>query len=154
MATWRTMFLLTAMVVPGPVPACDPDTDPATAFLRAVAADIEALAASHPPLADFRAATHFDAAAQRIDYAFRTHPPAGSGGWTAAVPNPDADGLWFHLDVHDPASTAQIHTQPMTEPLCLGPRRVSLLVLEGAATPPVAGLLRASLERHGVRRCE
>jgi hypothetical protein len=69
------------------------------------------------------------------------------------VPNPDADGLWFHIDVHDPASTAQIHTQPMVEPLCLGRRRVSFLVLEGADAGAVGGELRAILGRHGVSRC-
>lgn len=116
-------------------------------------ASVEALGASRPQLAQFRADEHLDAAQARIDYAGHTHAATHAGGWTAGVPNPDTDGIWFHIDVHDPASTAQIHTQPVVERLCLGTARVSFLVLEGDQVEPAAGELRRTLERHGVRGC-
>jgi hypothetical protein len=144
------MLTLFAMLAAGA--SAGPPTGPA-AILRAIAVDIEALGARHPALAAFRAGEHLDGAQVRIDYAWHTHAATQPGGWTAGVPNPDADGLWFHIDVHDPASTAQIHTQPMVERLCLGNRRVSFLVLEGDRAMPVAGELRRILERHGVVRC-
>jgi hypothetical protein len=129
-----------------------PPPDPAS-VLRAVATDIEALGARHAQLAAFRAADHLDLAQARIDYAWHTHAAARTGGWTSGVPAPDADGIWLYIDVHDPASTLQIHTQPVVERLCLAGARVSLLVLEGDQVDPAAGELRRILERHGVRRC-
>jgi hypothetical protein len=145
----RSLALAMALALgAGPVAPPEPD-----AVLVAVAADIEALGATHPALAAFRAASHLDVAGARIDYAYRTHDPARTGGWTAGVPEPDADGLWFHIDVHEPTSTAQIHTQPMVEPLCLGGRRVSFLVLAGERLEGVAGEFRAILGRRGVVPC-
>jgi hypothetical protein len=152
MAWWTGSFLGLAMActATGSGDALPPDP---AATLRAIAADIEALGATRPQLAAFRADTHLDADAARIDYAWRTHATHHAGGWTAGVPNPDADGLWFHIDVHDPASTAQIHTQPLVERWCLGDAAVSFLILEGERTEPVAGALRGILESHGVRGC-
>jgi hypothetical protein len=67
------------------------------------------------------------------------------------VPNPDPDGVWFHVDLHDPGSAAQIHTQPVVEELRFGDKRVMLLVLDGARTEGLAGVLRQLLLDHGVR---
>jgi hypothetical protein len=151
--TWLLLAVAFALAAcrSGGSPA--PDAPNGAAMLRAVALDIEVLGTRHPPLAGFRAATHLDPAQARIEYAFRTHAAPRTGGWTAGVPNPDADGIWFHIDVHDPASTLQLHTQPMVEPLCLGGARVSFLVLEGERAAPAAAELRRILARHGVVRC-
>ena len=132
----------------GPEPPADP-----AAVLRAIAVDIEALGASHAQLAAFRAADHLDAAQSRIDYAWHTHAAPKTGGWTSGVPNPDPDGIWFHIDVHDPASTLQIHTQPMVERLCLGTAHVSFLVLEGEQAEPAADDLRRILGKNGIVPC-
>ena len=118
-------------------------------LLSRVAGDIEALRADFPQLADFSAAANLDAGRLTISYAFRTHPPAHRGGWTAGVPAPDDRVLWFHLDFHDEDSTAQIHTQPVAPRSTLGGKIVWLLILEGARTRPVAGRIREILERHG-----
>src|SRR5688572_28548886 len=83
-------------------------------ILRAVALDIEKLKPDFPQLRDFSAATHLRAEPPGISYAFRVHAPVAGGGWTSGVPCPDADGTWFHIDLHDPESTFQLHTQPVT----------------------------------------
>jgi hypothetical protein len=143
-----------ADVVAGAAHRTDPMPESPASALAAIAHDIALLANDYPQLRAFATATHFDAEALRIDYAWRTHPAAHAGGWTAGVPNPDDDGVWFHLDLHDPASTAQIHTQPMTgPPQCLGDQRVAFLILEGAKTPPVGGAIGDVLRRHGVVAC-
>ena len=147
----------TGLVLVAALAACaagggTPPPDPAT-VLRNVAIDIEALGASHAQLAAFRAGEHLDAGQARIDYAWHTHVATRAGGWTSGVPNPDPDGIWFHIDVHDPASSLQLHTQPVVERLCLGKARVSFLVLEGEQAEPAAGELRRILEKHGVTRC-
>ena len=139
-------WLLTSCLVA--TGAADP-----VATLRAVAADIEALRGDFPQLAHFSAAQAFDAQGLRIDYAYRTHAAPPGGGWTSGVPHPDDDGVWFHLDVHAADSTLQLHTQPMGPAWCLGGRRVSLLVLEGARTRALAGELQRVLEAHGAVRC-
>ena len=148
----RSMWflLLASMLAGGADPGVAPDP---VAVLRAVAIDIQALGATRPQLAAFRVDEHLDPARARIDYAWHTHAAGHGGGWTAGVPNPDPDGIWFHIDVHDPASTAQIHTQPMVERLCLGAAHVSFLVLEGEKAEPAAGDIRQILDRHGVVRC-
>ena len=121
--------------------------------MEAIAQDIEALKTSYPQLAQFHAtAFHDDQPA--IDYAFHTHAAERGAGWSSGVPNPDSDGVWFHLDFHDPASTAQIHTQPVIAAQCIGDKRVSLLILEGSATRTVEGEIQKILRHHGVGRCE
>jgi hypothetical protein len=69
------------------------------------------------------------------------------------VPHPDADGVWFHLNLHDPGSLAQIDTQPASLPICLGAKRVTFLILEGKETKPRGRRIQAILTRHGARRC-
>jgi hypothetical protein len=123
------------------------------ATLTAIAQDLDALGATYPALVDFAPATHLDVAALTITYAHRTGPPQGRGGWTAGVPHPQPDGVWLRIDIHAADSTAQVHTQPMTAPLCLGARRVSFLILEGERIRPVAGAIDAILRRHGVGAC-
>src|SRR5687767_10401427 len=60
-------------------------------ILRAVAVDIEKLKTDFPQLRDFSAAKNLRAEPPSIGYAFRTHAPERTGGWTSGVPNPDAD---------------------------------------------------------------
>ncbi len=120
--------------------------------LRKIAADIAALAPEHPQLADFDVSTALNVHDLTISYDYRTHRSTARGGWTAAVPNPDPDGIWFHIDFHDPASQAQIHTQPVIEPLAWRDMRVMFLILEGEETRSVSGAIREILLRHGVRR--
>lgn len=119
------------------------------AVLSAVAGEIEALGLEFPQLASFRAAGNARPDALTISYAFRTHRPRRRPGWAGGVPNPDDDGIWFHLDFHDPGSQAQIHTQPCVPHLMLGNKIVWLLILEGPRTKSVAGRLREILRRHG-----
>ena len=81
--------------------------------IRAIAKDIAALKDRYPQLADFDVDKHCQPDDLKISYGYRTHDPEHRGGWTAAVPNPDPDGIWFYIDFHDPKSMRQIHTQPV-----------------------------------------
>jgi hypothetical protein len=119
--------------------------------LRAIARDIEGLGAEYPQLREFSARDAFDAQRRAISYAFHTHRSQRRAGWATGVPNPDADGIWLHIDFHDPSSTAQIHTQPMTMRRHYGDAEVSFLILEGADTTSCAGAIVDVLRRHGVR---
>ncbi len=117
--------------------------------LIAIAAEIELLKTDYPQLREFKAEHHFDREALRIDYEYHTHPPQRSGGWTAAVPNPDPDGIWFHIDIHDPSSNRQIHQQPMVPTrTAIGAREAFMLSLEGTDTRSVSDRLWQIVEQH------
>jgi hypothetical protein len=116
-------------------------------LLQVIARDIEVLKWQFPQLEDFEAKKHLDPARLVIEYERHTHAATHQGGWTSGVPNPDADGIWLYIDLHDPASTAQIHTQPDVPMLDVRGRKLMMLILEGDATTRVAGELRALLER-------
>ncbi|MGC4123258.1 MAG: hypothetical protein QM765_53565 [Myxococcales bacterium] len=138
-------------------PSPEPKPAPATTELKAlqaIAAGIERLKKDYPQLEEFQAAKQLLPGTLAIDYAYKTHAPEHSGGWTSGVPNPDPDGLWFYVDVHDPDSTRQIHTQPVTAPLCLGKKRVTFLILEGAKTKSAAAAIGAVLQKSGVTDCK
>jgi hypothetical protein len=122
-------------------------------ILKAVAMDIEKLKTDFPQLREFSAAEHLRADPPSIGYAFRTRAPERTGGWTSGVPNPDADGIWFHIDLHDPGSELQLHTQPVTASLCLGKDRVSFLMREGRDTRSVYGPIWSALSKQGAREC-
>lgn len=128
------------------------DTVDYARVMRDIARDIAALKPEYPQLAGFDAAK-VDGGEPKISYGFHTHAAPRSGGWTSGVPNPDADGVWFYIDFHDPDSTAQIHTQPVIAAQCLGTKRVSLLILEGAATRPLEAQIQRILQAHGAGRC-
>jgi hypothetical protein len=122
--------------------------------LKAVALEIEKLKPDFPQLRDFSAANHLRADPPSIGYAFRTHAPDRTGGWTSGVPSPDGDGVWFHIDLHDPDSKLQLHTQPMTgSPQCLGESRVSFLMREGRETRSLYGPIWSVLAKYGTREC-
>jgi len=122
--------------------------------LESVARDIAALKQDHPQLAEFSIAKNTDVDNLRISYGYHTHKPESRGGWSAGVPNPDEDGIWFYIDFHDASSTAEIHTQPaMRFPECIGDKRVSFLILEGTQTKTIAGAVSRILEEHGMNKC-
>ncbi|MGB1016498.1 MAG: hypothetical protein ACPG4T_20340, partial [Nannocystaceae bacterium] len=112
--------------------------------------DIQALRWTYPQLRKFRVKKHYDPARLRIEYALHTQRPTRTGGWTAGVPNPEPNGVWLYLDVHDPSSTAQIHTQPGGMGRHMGGKNVMFLLLEGEQTTSLAEAVEAILEHHGV----
>lgn len=126
----------------------------AGALILAIAHDLEELRASCPNLADFDVARHADVTTARIEYGHHTHTSTRRGGWASAVPNPDPDGVWLYIDVHDATSSAQIHTQPVVPMNDLGGgKRLMMLLLEGSSAPPCAAKIRAILDHRsaGVR---
>jgi hypothetical protein len=107
--------------------------------LRKIDDGIKALSRDYPQLADYPKTRNLSVEGLVISYEFHTHQPKRRPGWAGAVPNPDDDGIWFHIDLHDPDSTAQIHTQPVvTTQIELGKKLAFLLLLEGGKTKPVA----------------
>jgi hypothetical protein len=122
--------------------------------LRAIAVDIENLKVDFPQLRGFSVAGNLHSNPPGISYAFRTHAPDKTGGWSSGVPNPDPDGIWFHIDIHDSDSNLQLHTQPMTVPICLGGSRVSFLMLEGRETRSLNGPIWGVLRKHGAKECD
>jgi hypothetical protein len=120
--------------------------------LTAIAKDIEAAKGDYPQLAEFFASDNCDTERLVISYEFRTGPPTGCGGWAGGAPHPKDDGVWFHIDLHEPGSTAQIHTQPIVPRMHYRNKRAMLLILEGSTTKKIAGTLNAIMMKHGVAR--
>ena len=122
------------------------------ATCAAIAEDIEKLGHNFRQLADFDATTARTGC--HIDYARHTHRAAQTGGWSAGVPAPDPDGIWFHIGIWDPNDPAeamsQINTQPDVPPRWIGDRKVTFLILEGNDVTPVASVITAVLRRHGL----
>ncbi len=124
-----------------------------TRAIEGIARDIADLKRSYRQLEDFSISENLKVDEYKTSYGYHTHQPERRGGWTSGVPNPDEDGIWFYIDFHSPSSTAQIHTQPVTLPYCIGDMRVSWLSLEGAKARPVGGVIEAILRKHGVVEC-
>lgn len=146
----RTL-LLAALLSPAPGHAASVDY---SRTIKAMARDIAALKRSYPQLQDFSPATNLDAQHLTISYTYRTHEAERRGGWTSGVPHPDEAGVWFYIDIHDPDSNAQIHTQPVTAAICIGNQRVSYLILEGARTKSLNAPIYKILRKHGARDCD
>lgn len=124
-------------------------------ILKRIAQDIEALKKDHAQLENFSVQKNLDVDTLTVSYAYHTHKSARRGGWTAGVPNPDDDGIWFRVDFHDPDSVAQIHTQPAVPfPKCIGRKRVTFLILEGVDTNGVGAAIAQILDKHGVAECQ
>jgi hypothetical protein len=121
--------------------------------LKAIGQDITGLKNDFPQLTDF-SEKNLNLQRLSIAYQYHTHAPQRSGGWTSGVPNPDDDGVWFYIDIHDPNSNLQIHTQPVTAALCLKEMRVSFLILEGSKTKSLYGPIHAILKKHGAEVCK
>ena len=119
-------------------------------FITAVARDIESLKPRYPQLQNFSLEKHVDPKNLWIDYAFHTRQAQHKGGWTSGVPNPEPDGIWFYIDLHDSNSTAQIHTQPIIPDYGrIDGKIVWFLILEGAATKSIAQDIALIFKRHG-----
>jgi hypothetical protein len=119
-----------------------------------IADDIAKINESYPQLADFSISKNVNAKAMKVEYGYRTHKAERFAGWGAGVPNPDEDGIWFYIDFHEKTSRAQIYTQPMSNPYCLGNLSLSFLILEGKKTKSVEGAIWQILKNHGVKRCD
>jgi hypothetical protein len=150
------LVLLLACLVPGGrITAAQQDY---LNVLQAVARDIAGLRGEFPQLKEFSPAVNVNPkgiAGPAIDYGYHTHRAKQAGGWTSGVPNPNDDGVWFWIDVHDADTRAQIDTQPMTgAALCLDDKRVQFLILEGKKTKSVGGRIWAILKDHGVAPCD
>lgn len=142
-----TLGILTCMV---------PDTmaQDYAGMIKTMAQRIEALKPFYPQLQQFSVTANVNPERLIIDYEFHTHQPSRAGGWTDGVPHPDNDGIWFYIDLHDADSMAQIHTQPITgTPMCLGNKRVTFLILEGAKTKSISSALWQILREHGAKEC-
>ena len=144
LALWTVSLLL-------PITSIAATSGPKDA-LQKMAAEIEHLKREFPQLEQFSATLNTDRARLVIQYAFHTHRAERRGGWTAGVPNPDDDGTWFYIDLHDAASTAQIDTQPSMLPMCFGRMRATFLILEGERTKPLAERLGTILRCQIMRK--
>jgi hypothetical protein len=122
-------------------------------FMTGVSQDLMKLKSQYPQLAEFSVSKAMDVPHLKVSYGFHTHRAEHGGGWTAGVPNPDPDGLWFYIDLHDPGSAAQIHTQPMIAPVCFGANKVSFLILDGPETKPVSHAIWDILNKRGAKPC-
>jgi hypothetical protein len=124
------------------------------AICKAIAEDIEALRPAYPQLTEYRADLATEQDECKIRYQWHTHAPTRAGGWTAGVPHPDPDGIWFYLGIWDPTdpaeASAQINTQPVLPPWRLGTRKITFLHLEGEQTRPVAGAIVTILRARGM----
>jgi hypothetical protein len=130
------------------------DTFDYTRAITRLATGIEELKATYPQLAEFSAATALRVDPPSIGYGYHTHKPQPTGGWTSGVPHPDADGLWFHIDFHDPESKTELHTQPMVMvPMCIGQQRLTVLILEGKSTNSVKVEIWKLLRAQGAKEC-
>jgi hypothetical protein len=119
-------------------------------FIKKVSEEISKLKETYPQLKEFSIDKHADIENLKVSYSYHTHKSKRSGGWTSGVPNPDPDGIWFYIDLHDKGSTAQIHTQPITgTSLRVGNKSVCFLILEGKTTKSVAGKISSILKQNG-----
>jgi hypothetical protein len=137
------LLLSTSLAFPG-------DNELNKSTILSIGRSIEALKAQHPQVRLFTVKDNVDASRLLISYDYKTHEPKRRGGWTSGVPAPDADGIWFYIDIHEPDSTAQIHTQPVTVPMFLGDKKVTFLILEGKETKSASAAIRKILSDHGV----
>jgi hypothetical protein len=112
------------------------------------------LKTEYPQLSEFSASTHCNGQWLRISYAYLTERAAPTGGWMSGVPHPTDHGAWFHIDIHNADSKAQIHTQPVVTHFRLRDRRVLFLLLDGAKTKSLYAPLTRILLAHGVQPVE
>ncbi|MBU3914577.1 hypothetical protein KKA14_03500 [bacterium] len=121
-------------------------------FVKRVSSEIKKLKEMYPQLKEFSINKNVDIENLKIDFSYHTNKSEHTGGWTSGVPNPNSDGIWFYIDLHDKNSTAQIHTQPITgASLKFGNRRICFLILEGAATKSVSDKIISILKRNGAK---
>jgi hypothetical protein len=114
-----------------------------------IANDILTLKKDFPQLADFNIKNNLQKNLLKITYDYHTHKSKLRGGWSACVPNPDDDGIWFYIDIHEQDSMAQIHTQPVVPEFKIGNKILFMLILEGKNTKSVSAELYKILQRYG-----
>jgi hypothetical protein len=153
-AVFLAATLVAACTHPNTVNTASPQS-PADESCAAIASDIELLRARFPQLVEYRtaAAMHRDCV---IEYGWHIGRPTGrGGGWTAQVPDPERDGVWFYVGLYDPngpEANDQINSQPiMPADWRIGARKVTLLVVEGADTHGIGAAVIEVLRRHGMR---
>ncbi|MFH2046338.1 MAG: hypothetical protein ABIK92_14450 [Pseudomonadota bacterium] len=128
------------------------DTAKYKEFIKKVSEEISNLKEVYPQLKEFSIDKHTDIENLRVDYSYHTHDSKHSAGWISGVPNPDPDGIWLYIDLHDKDSMAQIHTQPITGiSLQVYDKNVCFLVLEGSKTKSVADKIYSILEKSGAK---
>jgi hypothetical protein len=132
----------------------DPPLSPYQSAIGRIAASIERLKPEYPQLAAFSCRAHCDTDRLVISYGYKTRPAPRRGGWTSGVPHPNEDGVWFYIDFHDPASQAQIHTQPVVPRYRYQDKRVMFLILEGESTRNVRGAILQILQDNGVKAAD
>ena len=119
---------------------------------RTIAADLELLRPEFPALVELRAST----AMKRdcvIEYGWHVGAPAGHGGWSAQVPRPERDGVWFYVGLYDPhgaEANDQINTQPALPTWWVGTRKVTFLISEGERARGIGDAILEVLRRHGM----
>ncbi len=118
--------------------------------IQRIAQAIEGLKDEYPQLVDFAASKDCVVERLTIGYQYHIHQPEGRAGWAGAVPNPDEDGIWLHIDFHNPDPISQIHTQPFVMPLRFQDLSVMFLILEGSETKSVSQEMDAILRDIGV----
>ena len=131
------------------LPPPEPDAALAEA-IRSIGRDIAGLKPAYPQLAEFDAERNVHAASLLISYNHKTHRATVPGGWRAQVPNPDPDGVWFHIDFHPADSRSQLHTQPFTGRFVFRDQNVSYLMLEGTRTKSLHTAIWNILRQNGV----
>jgi hypothetical protein len=116
--------------------------------LAAIIGDIDALKSRCPQLAAFDRHRDTSSEGLYVSYDFHTHRPEHLAGWRGGVPEPDDDGVWLYIDLHDPSSRAQLHTQPSRLPTYRVAGRVLLFIMmEGQRVARCEPAVRAAVER-------
>jgi hypothetical protein len=138
-------------------PPPEPGTQLAATALAAcadMARDIAALKPRFRQLAAFEpTAVSVRAGECSLGHAYHTHRSTRRGGWMAQVPEPEPDGIWFHIGVWDPQGPArldQLNTQPGFSVHALGDDNVTVLILDGEKSGALTRALWSLLRRHGV----
>jgi hypothetical protein len=116
--------------------------------------DVAALKSRCPELAEFDPLRHASNERMVLSYDYHTHRPEHLGGWRGGVPEPNDDGVWLYIDLHDPSSRAQLHTQPIGLPTYkVADRLLLFIMLEGRTVARCAPAVQAAVERR-VRRAQ
>jgi len=152
---YRNRVTLRSFEPPPPPELGAPLDDEGMRACADIARDIAALKPRFGQLAAFEpTAVRAGAGECSLEHAYHTHPSTRRGGWAAQVPEPDPDGIWFHVGVWDPkgpARLAQINTQPGFSVYALGDENVTVLMLTGAKSEALSRALWVLLRRHGVK---
>lgn len=150
---WMIAVLIASFMSAGMADAGAPDSQDDVRYrstIRSIAEAIEHLKPQYPQLADFSARQHCNPDELTIDYEYSTHAATQPGGWRSAVPSPNGDGIWLHIDFHDPDSQRMIHTQPVVQRYRYLDKSTQLLLLEGEQTKKIGAEILRIFREHGV----